>query len=231
MIRMWILPCIVTIFAGASNARAQAVEAALKTLYVSADYAMTTHKSKLVESNDTGSTLRYSLGFNIGAAKQIGVRLQTESSGISFQLNDAATTLLFRDTKLTYRFGYFYLGAVSSYGEAAATGGDGEEMFSGRGTGFGYAAGIYMPVSGRSVLQVDVTSASISSFLNKDESVEVALGSRLDLDISGHIPITKKHVVLDLGYRQRTIPISYSGTSYTDTIQNTYIGFTFGDEI
>lgn len=211
-------------------ALAQVVQSTLKTLYVSADYAMTTHKSKLVESNDTGSSVRYDLGFNIGAAKQIGLRLQSESSAIAFALNDSSTSFLFRDTKLTYRYGYFYLGAVSAYGEAAASGAGGTEMFSGRGTGFGYAAGFYLPV-GRSVLQVDLTSASIASFLNKDESVEVSLGSRLDIDISGHIPLSKKHVLLDLGYRQRSLPISYAGTSYTDTIQNTYIGVTFGDDI
>jgi hypothetical protein len=210
-----------------TNAFAQGLEASLKTLHVDVDYALTTHKSELVESNDTGSSLRYAVGFNVGAQKQLGIVLQTESSAIDFLLNETAMSLLYRDTRITYRLGYFYIGAVSAYAEAAATGTDGEEMFSGRGSGFGYTAGVLYPV-GKSLLQVDVTSAAISDFLNKDEDVTVSLGSRTDIDISGHIPISRKYMTLDLGYRQRSQPITYQDTSYTDTMQKTYIGFSFG---
>ncbi len=57
---------------------AQEIEAGLKTIYLSTDYALTTHKSELVESNDTGSSIRYGLGFNVGDQKQLGVVLLTE---------------------------------------------------------------------------------------------------------------------------------------------------------
>jgi len=213
------------------SASAQDVDAGLKTIYLNADYALTTHKSKLVESNDTGTSLRYSLGFNVGDQKELGVVLQAESSAIKFLLNDTSTSLLFRDTRITYRLGYFYFGAVSGYAEAGAVAADGTDMFSGRGTGFGYIAGAYLPVGGRSLLQIDVASVSTSSFLNKDEAVTVALGSRLDIDISGHIPISKKIMTLDIGYRQRTLPIVYNSVSYAETMQKTYIGFTVGNEI
>ncbi len=210
---------------------AQEIEAGLKTIYLSTDYALTTHKSELVESNDTGSSIRYGLGFNVGDQKQLGVVLLTESSAINFLLNETATTLLFRDTRITYRFGYFYVGVVSAYAEAAAVAADGTDMFSGRGTGYGYAAGVYIPVGGKSLLQIDITSASVSSFLNKDEDVTVAIGSRMDIDISGHIPISKRYFTLDLGYRQRTLPITYNSVSYSESMQKTYIGFTMGNEI
>ena len=210
---------------------AQEIEAGLKTIYFSTDYALTTHKSELVESNDTGSSIRYGLGFNVGDQKQLGVVLLTESSAINFLLNETATTLLFRDTRITYRFGYFYVGVVSAYAEAAAVAADGTDMFSGRGTGYGYAAGAYIPVGGKSLLQIDITSASVSSFLNKDEDVTVAIGSRMDIDISGHIPISKRYFTLDLGYRQRTLPITYNSVSYSESMQKTYIGFTMGNEI
>ncbi len=212
-------------------ALAQDVESGLKTIYLNSDYALTTHKSKLVESNDTGSSLRYSLGFNVGDQKELGVVLQTESSAIKFLLNETSTSLLFRDTRITYRLGYFYFGAVSGYAEAEAVAADGTDMFSGRGTGYGYIAGAYLPVGGRSLLQIDIASVSTSSFLNKDETVTVSLGSRLDIDISGHIPISKKYMTLDLGYRQRSLPIVYNSTSYTESMQKTYIGFTLGNEI
>lgn len=215
----------------AFHASAQDVEAGLKTIYLNSDYALTTHKSKLVGSNDTGSSLRYRLGFNVGDQKELGVVLQTESSAIKFLLNDTSTSLLFRDTRITYRLGYFYFGAVSGYAEAGAVAADGTDMFSGRGTGYGYIAGAFLPVGGRSLLQIDVASVGTSSFLNKDESVTVSLGSRLDIDISGHIPISKKFMTLDLGYRQRSLPIVYNNTSYTEAMQKTYIGFTVGNEI
>lgn len=213
-----------------SKAYAQGVESSLKTIHLDADYAMTTHKSELVESNDTGSSIRYGVGFNVGAQKELGIVLQTESSTISFLLNDTAVSLLYRDTRITYRLGYFYLGAVSAYAEASAEGADGAEMFSGRGSGFGYTAGALIPV-GKSLLQVDVTSAAISDFLNKDEAVTVALGSRMDIDISGHIPISRRYFKLDLGYRQRTQPITYQGTAYTETMQKTYLGFSMGTDM
>ncbi len=219
------------IFIPSLPALAQDVEAGLKTIYLSSDYALTTHKSKLLGSNDTGTSLRYALGFNVGDRKELGVVLQTESSAIAFKLNETSTKLLFRDTRITYRLGYFYLGAVSAYAEAAAVAADGTDMFSGRGTGSGYTAGAFIPLGGRSLLQIDVTSATVSSFLNKDEAVTVSLGSRLDIDISGHIPISKKILTLDLGYRQRTLPIVYNSTSYSETMQKTYIGFTVGNEI
>ena len=167
----------------------------------------------------------------MGDQKQLGVVLLTESSAINFLLNETSTTLLFRDTRITYRFGYFYVGVVSAYAEAAAVAADGTDMFSGRGTGYGYAAGAYIPVGGKSLLQIDITSASVSSFLNKDEDVTVAIGSRMDIDISGHIPISKRYFTLDLGYRQRTLPITYNSVSYSESMQKTYIGFTMGNEI
>ncbi|MEY4631548.1 MAG: hypothetical protein RIQ81_1668 [Pseudomonadota bacterium] len=214
----------------ASTAFGQGVESGLKTIYFNSDYALTTHKSELVESNDTGSSLRYAVGFNVGTQKELGIVLQTESSAISFLLNDTAVSLLYRDTRITYRLGYFYLGAVSAYAEASATGADGTEMFSGRGTGFGYTAGFFYPV-GKSLIQVDATSAAISDFLNKDEAVTVAMGSRMDIDISGHIPVSRRYFTLDLGYRQRTQPLTYQSTAYTETMQKTYIGFSMGTDM
>lgn len=212
-------------------ALAQDVQANLKTVYVSADYAMTTHKSGLVLSNDTGSTTRYSLGFNVGDTKQLGVALQTETSAINFALNETSTAMLYRDTRFTYRMGYFYLGVVSAYAEASAAAADGTDIFSGQGAGTGYIAGFYVPVGGRSLLQVDFTSAAIASFLNKDEAVTVAMGSRTDIDITGHLPISKRSVGLDLGYRQRTQPITVADVTTTETIMNTYIGISFGGEM
>lgn len=212
-------------------ALAQDVEANLKTVYVSADYAMTTHKSGLVESNDTGSTTRYSLGFNVGDRKQLNVALQTETSAISFALNSTATALLYRDTRISYRMGYFYLGIVSAYAEASAQSAGGTDIFSGQGAGTGYNAGVYIPVGGRALLQVDLTSVAISGFLNKDEAVTVSMGSRTDIDIVGHLPISKRSVGLDLGYRQRTQPITVADVTTTETVMNTYIGFSFGTEM
>lgn len=210
---------------------AQEIQSSLKTIYFNADYGLTTHKSELVESNDTGSSLRYSLGLNVGDQKQLGVVLQTESSTINFLLNETSTAVLYRDTRITYRLGYFYIGVISAYAQASAVAADGTDIFSGQGSGTGFAAGAYIPVGGRSLMQIDITSAGIADFLNKDENVEVKMGSRMVIDIAGHIPISKRYFNLDLGYRQRTQPFTVAGTSTSETVTTTYVGFSIGNEM
>lgn len=192
------------------------------SFYVSTSYGFSTYKSKLVSSNDTSTGLNYELGGYAGQNASFGFSLRNSSTATTFELNSSSNTISWQDTILKYRFSYFYIGPLFttvSYKVTSA----GTELLEASGSGIGGNAGSIIPL-GKGALILDIVSVSPSEVVNKLTS-EVALKSRLDIDISGSFPITKSIEFMS-GYRQQTHQVS-TDANYSETYLLTYFGFKF----
>jgi hypothetical protein len=211
-----------------SSANADEFERRLKTVYLEADYGLSTYKSKLVESNDTGSITSYTIGANIGADKPVAFVIRSDQSAISFLLNESAITSSWRDTIIRYRWGYMYVGGVmgQTTWEVKSAGAD---LFAGTGSGYGGNFGIMFPIGARNLFTIDATSMTASTFVEKNEQ-DVKMGARTDINMYGNIGLTRDSLDLIVGYRQRSHSISYLSTSYAEIHTATFFGFQMGSD-
>ena len=200
----------------------------LKTIYLEADYGISTYKSKLVESNDTGSITSYTIGANIGNEKPVAIVIRSDQSDLKFLLNESEIASSWRDTIIRYRWGYVYFGGIlgQTTWEVKSAGVD---LFSGTGSGYGGNFGATFPIGSRNLFTVDVTSLTASTFVEKNEK-DVKMGARLDVNFTGNIGITRDAIDLIVGYRQRTHSVSYLGTSFAESHAATFFGFQMGSD-
>ncbi|RZA26170.1 MAG: hypothetical protein EOP10_04500 [Proteobacteria bacterium] len=185
-------------------------------------YGLTTMKSKLVESNDTGSSLNYSLGGFAGSDQQIEYNIGFEKDAASFQLNDSTIAYDWQDTKLRYHLGMFYAGLVFTRLNMEMTRA-GEDIIDAAGSGYGGTLGFLTDIGKRGMFRIDVTSVSLPKLKNVIAG-EAAVPSRLDIDIGASIDLYGKWSNFNFGYRMRTIGVK-ADVSASDTESSTYIGF------
>ncbi len=185
-------------------------------------YGLTTMKSKLVESNDTGTSLNYSLGGFAGSDQQIEYNIGFEQDAATFQLNDSKIAYDWQDTKLRYHLGMFYAGLVFTRLNMETTRA-GEDIIDAAGSGYGGTLGFLTNIGKRGMFRIDVTSVSLPKLKNVIDS-EAAVPSRLDIDIGASIDLFGKWSNFNFGYRMRTISIK-ADVSASDTESSTYVGF------
>ena len=200
----------------------------LKTIYLEADYGLSTYKSKLIDGNDTGTITTYTIGANVGAEKPVAIVIRSDQSDIKFLLNESEISSSWRDTIIRYRWGYVYLGGIlgqTTWDVKSA----GTDLFAGTGSGYGGNFGASFPIGSRNLFSVDVSSLTASTFVEKNEK-EVKMGARTDINLVGNIGITRDAVDLIVGYRQRSHSVSYLGTSYAEIHTATFFGFQMGSD-
>ena len=197
-----------------------------RTAYLKTDYGLTTYKSKLLLSNDTGSALSYGIGAYVGDEKHWGIGLKNESSTTKFLLVSSAVKASLQDITISYRWGYMYLGAVISTAGYIVTK-DGATLFDASGSGYGGNFGFLIPITRTAIVYLDVTTASISKTIEASQK-SVSLGSRTDIDLGASVDITKRVFDFIFGYRQRSHKITFLGAPAAETRTATYIGFQMG---
>lgn len=185
------------------------------------NYGLTTMKSKLVESNDTGSALGYSLGGFAGSGKNIEFNLGFEKDTAAFGLNDSKIAYDWQDTKIRYHYGYFYAGVVFSRLNLMVASA-GTETIDAAGSGYGGSLGFYTAVGRGGSLRIDVTSVNIAAMKNS-LATEVSVPSRLDIDIGAAIDIWGKWLDFTFGYRMRTLTVK-TDSSFAESESSTYLG-------
>lgn len=183
-----------------------------------------TYKSKMVLSNDTGSSITYSLGGYGGEANDLGFAIKKFSDSIAFELNDSAIATSFQDSILKYRMAFFYVGVVFSQIEMIANK-EGTDLVDSAGSGMGGNLGIILPIGRIGAFFLDVTSVTYSKTRNELTS-EVNTGARMDIDLGTSFDITRNLIDFLMGYRQRTLAITID-ESYSELSMSTYLGLRF----
>jgi hypothetical protein len=192
------------------------------TFMVDVNYGLTTMKSKLVQSNDTGSSLNYSLGGFAGDDRQIEYSVGFESDATTFQLNDSKIAYDWQDTRLRYHLGMVYAGVVFSRLNMEMSRG-GVDIIDAAGSGYGGSAGFLTGIGRRGMIRFDVTSVSLPKLKNVVVG-EASVPSRLDIDLGVSIDLFGKWSNFNFGYRMRTITVK-ADVSASDTESATYLGF------
>lgn len=202
------------------------IEQQLRTAYLDADFGASTYKSKLQLQNDTGNTMRVTVGANVGAKKDVTIRLIRESTPINFEYSTGSITSLWNQTAITYRLGFFYFGPVISQVAMEATK-DGAPLFTLTGSGYGGAAGFLCPLSKGTLLHLDVVEAGISQIQEKEQK-PVTFGPRINVDLGGSVDITKRALDFIFGYRYMKHSITYNETANAELMTTTYLGLSTG---
>lgn len=185
------------------------------------NYGLTTSKSKAVTSNDTGTALSYSLGGFAGSDKNIEWNLGFETDTTPYLLNSSKIVYDWQDTKLRYHLGYFYAGLVFSRLNWTVNAA-GVDIVDAAGSGYGASAGYFTPVGKGGMLRIDVTTVNIVAMKNA-LSTEVAVPSRLDIDIGAAVDIWGKWLDFTFGYKMRTMTVK-TNSSYAESHSSTYVG-------
>jgi len=191
------------------------------SFYLDLQYGQTTSKSKLVESNDTGSSMRYGLGSFAGQDSQFGFRLFGTIEQTKFALNDSAINGHWQDTMLNYFFGSFYLSVMLSRLEIKVEQ-QGETIFDAAGSGFGFGAGWLQMIGRSNVVYLDVFQASIAELKNA-EDLDLAIPQRMEVDIGARVSLWEQGLDLNFGYRLTNLTYS-SISNFSDTTSTTYLG-------
>ncbi len=198
---------------------------ATPTFYLDLTFGFTTYKSELVQSNDTGTGLTYSLGGYAGQDHQVGFKTEVDSTTTTFALNDSSTTVVWQDSIINYRLSYFYLGVVFSQLDIKLNNAGTDEVDAGA-TGMGYNAGLLIPIQRVGFFYTDVIGVTPTTSRNALTG-DYTAGARMDIDIGTSFDLTRNAVDMMVGYKQRTMAMS-STLSGTETYYCTYIGFRFG---
>lgn len=212
----------------AAFAREEAVERASSTAFVSVDYGLTTHKSEFVNSNDTGSTLAYSIGFHAGAERSVGILLRTDTSTIDFELNTSSMATTNQDVVIRYRLGNFFFGGVISSAALEATRAEETEdaEIDAVGTGFGGHFATVWGIGRDSAWYLDSVFNTYGQTREANQ-IDMEFGSRMDVDTGVVFYVTRELLDLTFGYRYRTAAYSADGTGYSDLVTSTYLGVRF----
>lgn len=205
-----------------------AIERASATAFAAVDYGMTTHKSEFVDSNDTGNTLGYSLGFHAGSERSVGILIKSDTSSLKFELNGSEMKSSNQDVVIRYRLGNVFFGAVitSAALEAVRAEETTDSEIDAVGTGFGahFATVWGIGRTGSWFLDGGYNSYSQTREANQ---IDMTFNSRMDVDSGVTFYLTREVIDLTFGYRYRMAGYSAGDSAFTDTITSTYLGLRF----
>jgi hypothetical protein len=193
------------------------------TLMAEANYGLTTHKSALLSSNDTTTTLRYGAQVLAGDSKHLAFAYFAESTTTAFELNSASMASNWTQTYIRYRGDYFYAGVVIASLTCVAMSDASTTVFSMVGSGYGGNLGLTLPFGRGSVFYTDITSASISE-ITEASKLSLTFGSKTDVELGARMMLMKRKLYFNFGYRTSTIPITLT-TSTAETLTSTFFGF------
>ncbi len=186
-------------------------------------YGLSTTKSKLVGTNDTGSSVSYGVGGFAGGDKQIEYGVGFETDATSFKLNTSKVSYDWQDTRLAYHYGWAYAGVIFSRLNTKLNK-EGTELADASGSGYGGSVGILTDVGRSGLLRIDVSQVNIAQMKNADEA-KVSV-TRLDIDIGASVLLYKKWLLLDFGYKMRNLGVKVDASA-ADAETMTYVGLRF----
>lgn len=198
-----------------------------KTIYMLGDYGMGTYKSQLMENNDTNSIVTYGVGAAVGQEMPLTIDYRVEQATTAFALDGSSILMKWDTTTIKYRLWAFELGAVIG-SVAAKANKAGTDLFDCVGSGYGGYFGIQMPIGRRSSIDLKATQVSTGETIDREGRTTVAIGPRLDVELSGRIAITKRNLDATIGYRRRTNSITNDGAAYSELQTATFLGFLIG---
>lgn len=177
----------------------------------------------MVLSNDTGGGLSYAIGGFAGTGREYGFRYKSDSSNVTFKLNDSSIVSAWEDTTLRYRWGAAYFGAVFSHLSMKAKK-VGEDYINIAGGGVGGNAGVLLPVGKVGVVGFDYTTVTMGELVNGlADSGTVKMGPRADIDVMGAFNVTPDLLDVLVGYQQRTYTVTVEET-FKEEYYMTYVG-------
>jgi len=232
MKQMRLLIALLMLFGSSLTSFAQSPEitSELKTFSVNFDYGLsTTYKSKLLESNDVGSSTRYGLGINAGGRKQLGVSYVVDTSVVAFETVTGSITSTWTDWIIEYRFWLISLGVVFGNNYFKATK-DSADLFESYGVGgYGGYFSLKIPLPANALLHFDYTTCAAGTVTEVDKKT-LAIGSRADMDLGAQVNLTRKMFDFVFGYRTRAYSMTFEETAYAESVVSTYLGIRMGSE-
>lgn len=248
------LPVILTVGLLCSTQMAWAQSA--YNVSVKATGGLTTYKSQMLQSNDTGLTIGYGIEVSTGGESGMAMGLERETSSIAFALNGSTLALQVQDVDFTYRWGALYLGLLfgsSSWNAKAPPDGNADKLLDQNETaqeyldimttGYGIKTGLLVPIGRRSTLSMDLRYAMTSTVqqtIPEETSTGgitgtspalgrvVTLGPRMAIDLGASFPLTRDVLSLMTGYRYRTYSVTVESTSFSELHTSTYLGLVAG---
>lgn len=197
------------------------------SLFLNMGGGLLTHKSKLVTSNDTSTSVNYSFGISGGNNNSMSFLINNYTSTTVFELNSSSITSAFQDTTIRVFWGMLYLGATFSQSSFIITAtGETEIDIDAIGTGMGGNIGVEYDFGRSKMIFLDILFASTTT-VKEVNSTDFEIGPRTEISIGGKFPITRTLMNAQVGYTQRTYTLSYSGTSYAELNSITWLGLGF----
>lgn len=223
-----LLSCLVCLMAFIPAANASEITDTSKgdTAYFFTNYGLTTYKSKLLASNDTGTALTYGVGAHAGSEKDLGFEYRVESQTTALPLTTSSITTSWTSTIIKYRLWMFELGAVIGNAKVAATR-ESVEILNVVGSGYGGYFGFMTPVGKNNLLYLNAMSVATTKPVDSEARV-ISLGSRTDIDFGARIGVMKHGLDFTMGYRRRSNAITEAGTAFAELQTATYFGFQTG---
>ncbi|SME93785.1 hypothetical protein [Pseudobacteriovorax antillogorgiicola] len=214
----------IILVASTASGRARDFKHITPTLAILTSFSLSTYKSELVASNDTGTGFSYGIGGYAGEDGTLGFFLKIDSASTSFALNSSSNAVTWQDTLIRYRWSYFYLGPIFSMMDYKVNQ-EGTELLDLKSSGIGGNLGMMVPLGNTGAIFLDLSSVTMSSTVNK-LATEANIGSRTDFDLGASIDVTRSLVDFTFGYRQQQYTVSTDST-YTETYLATYLGLNF----
>lgn len=225
----WILGAAVFfLFVKSTNLFAQSniIDRRTKTAFGDVGYGFSTGKSKMLESNDTGSLIRVSAGTHVGEEKGILIGLDYEILTLPYALVEHDFVKTDTDILLNYRLGFFSAGLMIASSEVVLTGG-GEELITSTASGFGGNTAVNIPF-GKSTLTY--FKAKFATYNESTDTVDetTALKTKMTIDIGGNVLLSRDIFYMVFGYRYETFGLSYLASTHAELFTTTYVGFGMG---
>lgn len=230
------------------------IDSQTPTFFVNATGGYSVYKSKMVQSNDTSTTVAYGFGVYAGSDRNIGFLLNREASTFAFELNSASIGVEWQDIHVRYRYGPVYMGALittSTWAVQAPPDADADglldadteavEYLNMTSSGYGANVGARIPAGKRGEAYVDITYAAAGAIRETASDPDVAeaagaavpgtrvlgIGPRMDLDLGGSIGMTKWLKGL-CGFKYRTYQLSVDSVTFAELHTTTYMGLGAG---
>jgi hypothetical protein len=191
------------------------------TLTVHLDGGHKTIKSELVASHDLAVATRYGARGFLGQAKDVGVSFMMEATSATFTLNESSIISGWMDTTLFYKMQSFHMGLVISTLSMTTTK-EAADLFELSGSGFGGTLGFSGKIDRVGSVGFDATVVALGE-LTEVNKKDVTIGSRTDVDLHLNLDITKQALDFVIGYRYRSLPVTYE-SSFTDVSYTFYLG-------
>lgn len=232
------------------HARADNIDEQTPTFYLTAFGGLSTYESEMVKSTTSSTAAGYGFGSYAGSDRNLGMSVNNELSTYAFttaDIDSGTVTVTWQDFAVKYRWGPVYVGAVlgstnwkvSRLIDPEDVTTEVEEYMNITASGFGGNLGANIPVGKNSTIYLDIitlTPSELQEAVNEATVVdnqaspdrEIALGSRMDIDMGGSFKLMKKLLKGMVGLKRRTVALTVGDESFTEVQTSTYLGLQFG---